>query len=298
VVAGLAMCGVFCLWFGADDLVFNIWTLPKSHPWAGIPTRWIDPSTWVYGGHWAAKVRAIGYLMQRMWEGSALLWTLAAAALLSSWRASGSAERRAPFVPLSILSGLGIALVPVTTLAAVKVGGGLYDYEIMLYFIDAAVAVGLVWFLSFARDLGARNLFGHFMAVAALVAFGVAAVPSWGMYFKPGRGPSSSVTETVYRYLRAHPGQAYFPLHPLCHLFADGEMTHFEPGVYDREIGKFPLAPPAFRAGCPSRFSLIAYYQLESNEAVLRHFKLSAVAPPMELSDWKVFRVDGEAPPP
>jgi hypothetical protein len=62
----------------------------------------------------------------------------------------------------------------------------------------------------------------------------------------------------VVRYLRAHPGEAYFPNNPLEHLAVEGRLPHFEYGVFDRVLAGLPLSldhlqrhiPPGARRIC------------------------------------------------
>lgn len=75
--------------------------------------------------------------------------------------------------------------------------------------------------------------------------------------------------QMVVRYLKSHPGEAYFPWHPLEHLAVEGRMTHFEYGVFDRALAGRPVSishlrqyiPPATRRLCypPDLFYTRAY---------------------------------------
>ena len=284
--------------FGGHDMVFNIWTLPKSHPWVSNPVTTHDPGTWIYSGHWAEKAKSIAAMFEKMWRGSALVWTLAVSLFAAAANRSESGRRSTLFAPLCLLFGLGVALLPTTTLGAVKVGGSVVSYEIALYFIIAAVSIGAVEGLSLTPLREIRTDLRYYIAVAALVVFSLAAVPLWGIYFKRGREPWNSSTEKVYLYLQTHPGQVYFPTHPLCHLLANHELTHSEAGIFDRELGNFPLTPTAFESGCPTGFSFVSYHGVDSYESILKHFVLVPVKPPPELSDWKMFRIVSRVLPP
>ena len=287
----LTLFGVFCLIFGGSDMMFNIWTLPKSHPWVPNPVNIHDPGTWIYSGNWGAKVKSIAAMLETMWRNSALVWTLAIAVLALFGRKCGPEGRGNPFSAVCLLFALGIVLVPTTTLAAIKVGGSPVSYEIALYFIIATVAVGLAKGL-YSSPLVARTAdFRHYVMLAALSVFSLAALPLWEIYFKRGREPWCSTTAKAYLFLKAHPGQVYFPTLPLCHLMANNELTHSEAGIFDRELDNFVLSRTAFDSGCPARFSFIAYHGMNSYESIVKHFNLVPVKPPLELSDWLMFRV-------
>lgn len=294
----LIFFGVFWLTFGGGDMIFNIWTLPKSHPWVANATDSRDPDTWIYSGQWGERIKSIGYLLEKMWSGSALVWTLAGSLLVYVWKKGGAMPRAGSFAPICLLFSLGLALLPTTTLGAVKVGGSTVSYEIALYFIIAAASYGLVEGVSLSPNRGETIGFRHYVAVTALVVFSLAALPMWGIYFKRGREPWSSTTEKAYRYLRTHPGQVYFPAHPLCHLMANNELTHLEAGILDREMGSFPLTPSAFEAGCPASFSFVSFRTVDFHESMLKHFILAPVNPPPELADWRMFKVISETSPP
>jgi hypothetical protein len=294
-LTGMALFGVFWITFGGADMFFNIWTLPKSHPWMGNPTTPQEPSSWIYSGQLGTRLKSIGYLFQKMWINAAVLWTFAASLIAETCLTAKSGVRCGVAAPIWVLSCIGVALLPTATLAAVKVGGSSDSYGIALYFIAAAVAVGLARFLEGPGRPGNREAFCKLVPIAMMAVFGIAAVPSWGLYFKPGREPSASAAQRAYEYLRAHPGQVFFPWHPLSHLLSSGELTHFDPAIYDRDLARMTLPASAFLAGCPEKFSSVAYKSTHLH-SIEDHFIVSGEASPSELADWTFFKVEGIAP--
>ena len=63
----------------------------------------------------------------------------------------------------------------------------------------------------------------------------------------------------VVRFLKAHPGQAYFPYFPLEHLSVEGRMPHCEYGVYARGVAGQPVSPDHLRRHVPPKASLVCY---------------------------------------
>ncbi len=74
------------------------------------------------------------------------------------------------------------------------------------------------------------------------------------------RPPAWLVEERmVISYLKAHPGEAYFPERPLDHLAVERRFTHQEYGLLDRDLAGFPLAHEHIRQGMPPDARRLVY---------------------------------------
>ena len=65
--------------------------------------------------------------------------------------------------------------------------------------------------------------------------------------------------QMVVRYLKSHPGEAYFPWHPLEHLAIDGRMPHFEYGIFDRALAGRPVSISHLRQYIPPNTRRLCY---------------------------------------
>jgi hypothetical protein len=63
----------------------------------------------------------------------------------------------------------------------------------------------------------------------------------------------------VVRYLKAHPGEAYFPFRPLEHLAVEGRLLHCEDGILCRTLARKPLSPHHLRQHVPPGVRLVCY---------------------------------------
>jgi hypothetical protein len=61
------------------------------------------------------------------------------------------------------------------------------------------------------------------------------------------------------QFIRDHPGEAYFPWNPQCHLQVEGKYYHFEDAIYDRTVSGFPPSPEHFFRYIPINTKLVCY---------------------------------------
>ena len=96
--------------------------------------------------------------------------------------------------------------------------------------------------------------------------------------------------QQAYRAALAHPGEIYFPRHPLATLFAENRLDHTEDGVRARRMAGFPLSDDYFATFLPPRMRYVATFvdwkiaPLKSRVAEYSH----RVSLP-ELPGWTVY---------
>ena len=95
--------------------------------------------------------------------------------------------------------------------------------------------------------------------------------------------------QMVVRYLRAHPGEAYFPCNPLAHLAVEGRLPHFEYGIYDRVLAGVPLSSDHLRRHIPPDALRICY-------PAHRSYKYAHFLMARSLPDFNRRRVINELP--
>jgi hypothetical protein len=238
-------------------MYFNAFALPQRHPWIGNVIDAYNPKYWIYSGEWLHRCQAIGATWQRLLYASGPVMALAVLALLrrnDSNEADATSPRRDAAVSLMAVSGFG--LLPMCTLGAVYVGGGLGSFDKALFFLFGCIAfwtgralVAPGYSISRSALLGCTLIL---LSAASGVLLLAQKVRSDRL---PWRGP----VETAFRYLQKHPGQAYFPWLPLSHYYAEGRLTHFETGVRDWRISGMAPSRERIEESVPATFTYLVY---------------------------------------
>lgn len=248
---GLAVSLVILFFFPPDGLFYNIFTIPSRHPWTVFsPIPLISVLVRMQIEHVALMVMIVAGLMIRLARRIDTIDRTDTAEAVESSRAW----------PLFLLTGLLAA--PLAVLGVIKVGGYDNNLSFSLYFL----AVGAMLLLA---DAAARRrpetdsldreapvlplvVLGVNLFLAVLGAERIGVELAGGVY--PGRDARDAI-----RYMRNHPGDAYFPWHPLEHLMVEGKATHSEYGVWDRKLAGDPVSPEHFFQYVPRTARRICY---------------------------------------
>jgi hypothetical protein len=70
---------------------------------------------------------------------------------------------------------------------------------------------------------------------------------------------SDNEHEAAFQYARAHPGEVYFPGHPLSTLIAEGKLYHFDGGVSEVELAGGAVSQAQLESGLPPNLREILY---------------------------------------
>jgi hypothetical protein len=235
--------------FGPRELFFNTVVLPGRHPWKVFKAP---------GGFETVLARLVA-------QGWTVLLPLVL--LLAAWaivarrrpRQPGGISFASSWLPFLVA---GVLEIPLGLLGYVKLGGDDNSLAHVLYPLAVAVILLAVQLVALAPRLR-----WPVVVVAAVAALPGALQTTLFLATRPGprdgqTAPGPDWAEThraVSRYLRAHPGEAYFPWFPLEHLVAEGRLYHFEYGVYDRFLAGFPVPPSQLHAHVPPRARLVCY---------------------------------------
>ncbi|MGE3805060.1 MAG: hypothetical protein AB7K24_10350 [Gemmataceae bacterium] len=149
---------------------------------------------------------------------------------------------------LFLLVGLG--QLPLALLGRLKVGGAVNAYSSSAGFL--ALTLCLCLRAGWNSAAGVRDAFKVSTVVLTSVLLWISVQQTARAYldFDPR---ADNEQEIATRYLKEHPGEAYFPWDPLAHLMAEGKQYHFEYGVFDRGLAGFPLSDEQFRAQIPGQ---------------------------------------------
>jgi hypothetical protein len=188
----------------------------------------------------------------------------------------------------------GLLLWPTSVLGYVKIGGAGNTLLYTCYFLAIAAALAFVELLSSVPDaLWTR------VGTAAFVLGIAMALPTAIAATKDVLHPArlTGATEEVFRYSKAHPGQVYFPWHPLAVYFAEHKLYHFELGIADRVAAGVPFDSDLFRRNIPPHASLVAYKGSPCEQVLQRVANPRMVQPPQGLPGWVVFQYDAADSP-
>jgi hypothetical protein len=123
-------------------------------------------------------------------------------------------------------------------LGRIKVGGSANNFSVTTYFLLAAV---LVLLHDRARALSRSGALARRALTACTAGFVLLALPQPAFFLRAHAGFEQTREEQVARFVRQHPGEAYFPWNPLAHLLSEGRLYHFAYGLFDRDLGGFPV---------------------------------------------------------
>jgi hypothetical protein len=160
--------------------------------------------------------------------------------------------------------------VPIGAVSANKLGAHENSFH-AVYFLIAAAATLLV-------D-GGRARAGRLLAYAVCALAIVAASRSGHLDLRTPRPRLwQNDAELAYDFAVRHPGEAYFPWHPLASLLAEGRLYHFDYALIDRFLGGYEptvahvrgYVPPGMRwIAARGRVWTLRYFPEYSQETTL-----------------------------
>ena len=235
---------IFLRWFGAEELLFNLWLIHARNP---LKAAWLPEGTT------AAQLlpATLGWL-------AAVLW-----AVRRGRGAAPSAE--------NLLLWLALGSLPFGVMAVLKEGGGVNS-------VHSVHALGLLAAFGLARIAAAperpRATLPAAGLVAALVALGAWQVADYPLRWTPDRSQ-----EAVLRQAEENRGRLYLPWNPLVTLITDGKIYPFDNALYCLWLSRLEPPPEAIRAAVPAG-AFILYHEPVQSRFALRYFRPAAAARP------------------
>jgi hypothetical protein len=225
--AGLVVSAGFLLAWGGDAMVFNAVLWPGHLPWKGT-----------------APGNLAGVSAELVPQALPFLVVLLAGL---GRKTSGSSRWHVPAL-------IGLVLVPMAILGRVKKGGDLNSFSPALYPWLLACAARVAEIASEADEFA---LAWRRWLTAAVVGFSATGI----LTFVTGAKLFSHLrpAQAEHAYLRAHPGQVYFPWHPLAHLTAEGRLTHHAHSVWERRVAGYPVSREHTLKEIPARCRYVAF---------------------------------------
>jgi hypothetical protein len=224
-------------------LVFNIWTVPSRHPWR--------PGA--MGGAW---YRLFEFESKNvLLVGAALAGVLGRYALLPGRRTRVTGPDLGPFFLM-----VGAIEAPLAIIGFNKLGGDDNSMAYALYFLALGVVFMLDRFLDEGPSREDREAATPFVLLVLGVNLAMALVADQQIAIDLlAEQRSWTESRAVESYLRQHRGEVYFPWNPLEHLVVEGQLYHFEYGVYDRGLAGIPLTREHFLRHIPPQTRLVCF---------------------------------------
>lgn len=289
VATGIIASGVLLTvlaWIDRSSLFFNVLTIPVRHPWRFKSLRPFDES------------------IVRLEQSQIFLIALLAIGVLSvfvDWLATEDTKevKHSTSGDWAIFLSVSLAELPFALMAYVKVGGDDNNLAYFLYFLTITCVLLMARILDGEAEIAATRqsnvaLGSPFTLVILGVNLALALVTHQMLGLALVSGETSyGETLQAMRYLRKHPGEAYFPWNPLEHLMVDGKLYHFEYGVYDRSLAGYPLTEEEFRRHVPYGIRRVCYPPtpyVVGEQLTLCHMKeFDRQVKVPELPDWKCY---------
>ncbi len=248
-VSGIAISAVFLFAFDAKNLFFNMVTVPSHSPWQ-------------FGGNRIVALLAVTYDLLR--ESFLFVVVLVFLSAYQLSRPSNGLSRLKTWTrsdPWTILAIVSLFMVPTSLLDRLKEGGDVNTLSPTLYFLAASVTLALKRFASDSLSSSPRPGQGFAKPLLVLLITGLVYINMPNFFSVQGvlNNLSDNEQKLSHEYARKHPGEIYFPKHPLASLLAEGKLYHHEYGLYDRSQAGSPVSLKHFQAHIPGNARLVAF---------------------------------------
>jgi hypothetical protein len=259
---GVVVSGVLIPLFGASNMWFHMVKLPASHPF--------DVTSYSLSAFWSLSLLVL--FMTCLIP----LVLLTLVLLVDRLFVPSGSSIRSWFAarPWSMLLLVAIALVPLSMLSYMKVGGYVNNLAAPEHFLLLAALAGLLHICATApRESFARTrvvleagiaLLAVVLGLQSMITGPSGAYDVWPMVARPYTNGS----ERVFAYARAHPGEVYCPWNPLITLLADGKLYHFEWGLLDRTNARMAPTDKQLRTHVPESARLFVYVNRPQSSAL------------------------------
>ncbi len=257
VVYAAASTLVFFIYFGAPEILFNLWLVNVRKPWRGGPV----------------------FLAAELGRMFFATWAWLPLAVLVGWLRRTTDEPRAPFEAgalVRLLLWCAVTQLPLGIAAALKDGGGLNSLH-SLHYLQLVLLIFTFHALT-RRRRGKTHRWlvpGCLWLAAVAVPLGNAAV----YVSDPGfRWTFSHRQELLVKLAREQPGRFYFPWNPLATLIAEHKIQPLDDALYC--LWNEHLEPPVekIREAVP-RDPIILYEEPAQSHFALRYFKRTVAQP-------------------
>ena len=262
-VGGLSLIAMVSLLTDPGDMLWTAIHLPSLHPWRGP-------------GGWSAIIQSARDLIPRV---APIALTLIAVAIVRKDIGSRlSIDLTAPWVlPLAV----AVANIPMGLVGRAKMGGSMNTLAYSYAFVAFALISAMVAITPQRRRV-------RWAQTAVLAVLLVGAGDPWNPQDPKAWLPGAERVSSGFGFALDHPGQVYFPFHPLIGYYADGKVYHVSDGIGFRQMSGVAVPREHILAHVPDDLQWIATARLWP-DAVLDYFTDCKLGePPPGLVGWEV----------
>lgn len=148
-----------------------------------------------------------------------------------------------------------VATLPLSVMGFCKVGGDVNHFHSMYFLIAWVALMGARVEWSYVvettrQDVSSRLLYVVASAICLMPLTNVFLLDKLAVVHK-------NQHEEVVRFLKAHPGEAYFPWYPLSSLHVEKKAYHLPYGLYDRMLAGYNIPQQTLRSGIPHKMKYL-----------------------------------------
>lgn len=278
--SAVAVSALFLWVFNAQNLLFNMVTVPSRTPWTFSANRIIALLTATYHLIKECFLFAVILIFYSVYQ---LSVSSNVPNKLKAWLSSNH------WTMLAIVS---LFMVPTSVLGRVRLGGDVNTLSPTVYFLVAAVTLALIKFTSgLPSSTRLMQKVAKFLLVLLITGLIYVNVPKFSAV-RTVDNLSSNEQKVAYEYAKNHRGEVYFPTNPLSSLLAEGKLYHHARGLLERERSGFRVSAEHFQAHIPTNIRLVAFqsHQSSTGKYVLNYLpEFSKRVTIDELPGWIVY---------
>jgi hypothetical protein len=158
---------------------------------------------------------------------------------------------------------VALLMIPSSLLGRVKRGGDEHAFGYTVYFLAVAAHLRLVHICS-GNDGFRPRIPDEARIVPLQLAVSIAAWLAPGIAARLPRAIArfpENPERVGFEYAKRHPGEVYFPFHPLISIMSEGRAYHFSDGVTSRELANMHASERHLRAFVPDRLEIVAFIE-------------------------------------
>lgn len=160
---------------------------------------------------------------------------------------------------------VGLMMAPLSVLAGMKGGGGDNSFSFSTYFLLAGSGLLLKQIVAAPQDpyfeVAQKAIKGLIVGLTLILVYLSYHALSYHPTIVNLKDMWKNPSQIAYEYAEKHPGEVYFPWHPLASLLAEDKLYHLELGVGDRGTAGFETSESHYYSHIPQRLKQIAYHQ-------------------------------------
>ncbi len=271
--------GGFIFIFGAEDLYFNMVTIPSTHPLTNT-----DPQVIVYN-FWKIIRECLTGLIFLM----ILLFPR-----MGNRKYFGALFKFVFSGPIKIFTYAFIFMIPATLYVIMKIGSSnnTFAYTTYFFLIIGALTVKETLILESLTKNRGRGIKTTLFLATLVMGIVMTFIAGFRIYKNV---EINEYAKEGYKMALKYPEKYYYPNLPLIHLYAEGKLYHTTDGLRDRKWSKLDFDDNQFYRHTPSHMKWVAFASENHLEIVPMTFVGAEIPQEEKLSSFNVQALWSEA---